>query len=165
MRYFAGIDVSLEASSMCVVDGEGRLVREAKVPSEPEALVAFLDSLGLVFERIGLEAGPLSQWLHAGLGRAGLPVVLIETRHVKAAPGGLCQGDRVGAGRNGSRPRAWPGCYGTRAGRRARRCSRHRDIGAGWFPRPLRPPSHFCYSLVLRTEGCRRAERRSLLRF
>ena len=58
---------------------------EAKVASEPEALVAFLDSLGLVFERIGLEAGPLSQWLHAGLGRAGLPVVLIETRHVKAA--------------------------------------------------------------------------------
>jgi transposase len=85
MRYFAGIDVSLEESSVCVVDAEGRLVREAKVPSEPEALVAFLDSLGLVFERIGLEAGPLSQWLHAGLGRAGLPVVLIETRHVKAA--------------------------------------------------------------------------------
>ena len=85
MRYFAGIDVSLEASSVCVVDGEGRLVREVKVPSEPEALVALFGSLGLVFERIGLEAGPLSQWLHAGLERAGLPGVLIETRHVKAA--------------------------------------------------------------------------------
>ena len=60
-------------------------MREVKVPSEPEALVAFLGNLGLVFERIGLEAGPLSQWLHAGLERAGLPVVLIETRHVKAA--------------------------------------------------------------------------------
>jgi transposase len=85
VRYFAGIDVSLEASSVCVVDGEGRLVREVKVPSEPEALVALFGSLGLVFERIGLEAGPLSQWLHAGLERAGLPGVLIETRHVKAA--------------------------------------------------------------------------------
>ena len=85
VRYFAGIDVSLEESSVCVVDGEGRLVREVKVPSEPEALVAFLRNLKLVFERIGLEAGPLSQWLHAGLERAGLPVVLIETRHVKAA--------------------------------------------------------------------------------
>ena len=53
--------------------------------SEPEALVAFLGSLGLAFARIGLEAGPLSQCLHAGLERAGLPVVLIETRHVKAA--------------------------------------------------------------------------------
>jgi transposase len=47
--------------------------------------VAFLGSLGLVFERLGLEAGPMSQWLHAGLERAGLPVVLIETRHIKAA--------------------------------------------------------------------------------
>jgi transposase len=85
VRYFAGIDVSLEESSVCIVDGEGRVVREVKVPSEPEALVALLGSLGLVFERIGLEAGPLSQWLHAGLERAGLPVVLLETRHVKAA--------------------------------------------------------------------------------
>jgi transposase len=85
VRYFAGIDVSLEESRVCVVDGEGRLVREVKVLSEPEALVALLGNVGLVFERIGLEAGPLSQWLRAGLGRAGLPVVLIETRHVKAA--------------------------------------------------------------------------------
>jgi transposase len=83
VRYFAKIDVSLEESSVCVVDGEGRLVREVKVPSEPEALVALFGSLRLAFERIGLEAGPLSQWLHAGLERAGLPVVLIETRHVK----------------------------------------------------------------------------------
>ena len=74
MGYFAGIDVSLEESSVCVVDGEGRLVREVKVSSEPEALVAFLGNLGLVFERIGLEAGPLSQWLHAGLGEPACPL-------------------------------------------------------------------------------------------
>jgi transposase len=85
VRYFAGIDVSLEESSVGAVEAEGRIMAEAKVASEPEALVAFLGSLGLVFERIGLEAGPLSQWLHAGLERAGLRVVLIETRHVKAA--------------------------------------------------------------------------------
>ena len=85
MRYFAGIDVSLEASSVCVVDGEGRLVREVKVPSEPEALVALLGRLGLAFERIGLEAGPLSQWLYAAMKQAGLAVELLETRHVKAA--------------------------------------------------------------------------------
>ena len=83
MGYFAGIDVSLEESSVCVVDAEGRIMAEAKVASEPEALVVWLRELGLVPERIGLEAGPLSQWLHAGLERAGLPVVLIETRHVK----------------------------------------------------------------------------------
>jgi hypothetical protein len=55
------IDVALEQSSVCVVDGTGRIVREAKVASEPEALVRFLGQLGLVVTRIGLEAGPLSQ--------------------------------------------------------------------------------------------------------
>jgi transposase len=85
MEHYAGIDVSLELSSVCVVDAAGRIVREAKVPSEPEALVRFFDQLGVPVTRIGLEAGPLSQWLHAGLARAGLDVVLLETRHVKAA--------------------------------------------------------------------------------
>ncbi|HEY6797600.1 MAG TPA: transposase, partial [Kineosporiaceae bacterium] len=85
MEHYAGIDVSLERSSVCVVDGTGRIVREAKVASEPEALVAFFGQLGLPLTRVGLEAGPLSQWLHAGLTGAGLEAVLLETRHVKAA--------------------------------------------------------------------------------
>jgi transposase len=85
MEHYAGIDVALELSSVCVVDAAGRIVREAKVPSEPEALVRFFNQLGVVVTRIGLEAGPLSQWLHAGLAQAGLEVVLLETRHVKAA--------------------------------------------------------------------------------
>ncbi len=61
------------------------IVREVKVPSEPEALIAFFKTVGFVVSRIGLEAGPLSQWLHDGLTRAGFEVVLLETRHVKAA--------------------------------------------------------------------------------
>jgi transposase len=85
MEHFAGIDVSLERSSVCVVDATGRIVREAKVASEPEALVAFLGQLGMAVTRVGLEAGPLSQWLHAGLTKAGFEAVLLETRHVKAA--------------------------------------------------------------------------------
>ena len=85
MEHYAGIDVSLELSSVCVVDATGRIVREAKVPSEPEALVGFLGQLGLPLTRVGLEAGPLSQWLHAGLTGAGLEAVLLETRQVKAA--------------------------------------------------------------------------------
>ena len=85
MEHYAGIDVSLEQSSVCVVDGTGRIVREAKVPSEPEALVRFFGQLGVIVTRIGLEAGPLSQWLHAGLRRAGFETVLLETRQVKAA--------------------------------------------------------------------------------
>jgi transposase len=85
MERYAGIDVSLKWSSVCVVDATGKIVRETKVPSEPETLVAFFRQLGLPLTRIGLEAGPLSQWLHAGLTRAGFEVVLLETRQVKAA--------------------------------------------------------------------------------
>src|ERR671910_224289 len=85
MEHFAGIDVSLERSSVCVVDATGRIVREAKVASEPEALVGFFGQLGLPLTRIGLEAGPLSQWLHAGLTGAGFEAVLLETPHRKAA--------------------------------------------------------------------------------
>ena len=85
MEHYAGIDVSLELSSVCVVDTRGKIVKEAKVASEPEALVAFFKALSIAVKRIGLEAGPLSQWLHAGLRQAGFETVLLETRHVKAA--------------------------------------------------------------------------------
>lgn len=85
MAYFAGIDVSLEESSICVVDTDGKIIREVKVASEPEVLAAFFETAGFVVSRIGLEAGPLSQWLHDGLTQAGFEVVLLETRHVKAA--------------------------------------------------------------------------------
>jgi len=85
VEHYAGIDVSLERSGVCVVDATGKIVREAKVASEPEALVVLLRQLGLPLARVGLEAGPLSQWLHAGLAEAGFEAVLLETRHVKAA--------------------------------------------------------------------------------
>ena len=85
MYHYAGIDVSLESSSVCVVDGAGKILREAKVASEPEALIAWFRSLGLTLERVGLEAGPLSQWLYAALREAGFAVELLETRHVRDA--------------------------------------------------------------------------------
>ena len=85
MEHYAGIDVSLESASLCVVDATGRIIREAKVASEPEVLIGWFHSLGLEVTRIGLEAGPLSQWLYAGMREAGLPVELLETRHVRDA--------------------------------------------------------------------------------
>jgi transposase len=85
MDYYAGIDVSLECSSVCIVDGGGKIIREAKVASEPEALISWLRSLGLGLARIGLEAGPLSQWLYAAMKQQGLAVELLETRHVRDA--------------------------------------------------------------------------------
>jgi transposase len=85
MTYYAGIDVSLEYSSVCVVDGAGKIMREQKIASEPEALIAWFRGLGFELERIGLEAGPLSQWLYAAMRAAGLAVELLETRHVRDA--------------------------------------------------------------------------------
>jgi transposase len=85
MEHYAGIDVSLECSSVCVVDGGGKIVRETKVASEPAALIGWLGSLGFGLARIGLEAGPLSQWLYMAMKQAGLAVELLETRHVRDA--------------------------------------------------------------------------------
>lgn len=85
MDHYAGIDVSVEWSSVCIVDGSGKIVREGKVASEPEALIGYFGSLGQALSRIGLEAGPLSQWLYAAMKQAGLAVELLETRHVRDA--------------------------------------------------------------------------------
>jgi transposase len=85
MKYYAGLDVSLESASVCIVDERGLIVREGKVASDPEALIGWLGKLGAKIVLTGLEAGPLSQWLHAGLSQAGLTVELLETRHVRAA--------------------------------------------------------------------------------
>jgi transposase len=83
--YYVGIDVSLEASSICVVDGAGKIIKEAKLSSEPEAFIAWFKALPFSLARIGLEAGPLSQWLYAALKEAGFAVELLETRHVRDA--------------------------------------------------------------------------------
>src|SRR5450631_180262 len=85
MNQYAGIDVLLECSSVCVVAANGKILREARVASEPEALIVWFRSCGFELERIGLEAGPLSQWLVAAMREAGLAVELLETRHVRKA--------------------------------------------------------------------------------
>ena len=84
MDHFAGLDVSVKETSVCIVDDTGRIVREVKVASEPEALLPVLMNPAYHFKRIGLEAGPLSQWLFSALAEAGLPVICVETRHMRA---------------------------------------------------------------------------------
>ena len=84
MDHFAGLDVSVKDTSVCIVDGTGEIVRELKVASEPEALLGVLRNAAYHFKRIGLEAGPLSQWRFSALGEAGLPVICVETRHMRA---------------------------------------------------------------------------------
>ena len=82
MEHFSGLDISVKETSVCIVDDKGRIVRELKVASEPDALLAVLTNHH--FKRIGLEAGPLSQWLFSALAEAGLPVICVETRHMRA---------------------------------------------------------------------------------
>jgi transposase len=83
MDHFAGLDVSVKNTSVCIVDEAGRIVRDVKVASEPEALLSVLTNPACHVKRIGLEAGPLSQWLFSALGEAGLPVICVETRHMR----------------------------------------------------------------------------------
>lgn len=84
MAYYAGLDVSMEATAVCVIDAAGTVVSEAKVASEPEAIAACLASWGGAIAKVGHEAGGLSPWLHTGLEALGVPAVCIETRRMKA---------------------------------------------------------------------------------
>jgi transposase len=84
MDHFAGLDVSVKETSLCSVDDAGRIVREVKIASEPEALLQALNKPCFHLKRIGLEAGPLSPWLFSALAEAGLPVICVETRHMRA---------------------------------------------------------------------------------
>jgi len=85
MNYYAGLDVSLEETAICVVDETGRIVKETRAASAPRALIVALSGLGLPLERIGLEACSLAAWLHDDLCKAGLPAICIETRRANAA--------------------------------------------------------------------------------
>src|SRR6202451_3870454 len=84
MAHFVGLDVSVKETSVCVVDDAGKVILEQKVPTEPADIIALLSSLGVTYGRIGIEAGPLSQWLVDALTTVELPVICVETRHMKA---------------------------------------------------------------------------------
>ena len=85
MQHYVGLDVSVKETSVCIVDKAGKVIREVKVATKPAEILAVLTEKPLAIERIGLEAGPLSQWLYSALAEAGLPVICVETRHMKAA--------------------------------------------------------------------------------
>jgi len=85
MTYYAGLDVSLRSTHICVVNDDGELLAEGKTDSEVADIIAFLDSLDVKISTIGLEAGTLMQYLTYGLQFAGFEVVCMEARQVKAA--------------------------------------------------------------------------------
>ena len=84
MIYYVGLDVSLQETAVCVIDQSGVVASEWKVPTEPDDIITLLTSIGGDYERIGVEAGPLSQWLAPRIAAAGFPVVCVETRHMSA---------------------------------------------------------------------------------
>src|SRR6187200_1124700 len=85
MQHYVGLDLSVKETSVCIIDKARKVIREVKVATKPAAILAVLTEEALAIERIGLEAGPLSQWLYGALAEAGLPVICVETRHMKAA--------------------------------------------------------------------------------
>ena len=85
MERYIGLDVSLEETSICVVDKAGTIVCEGKVMSQPESIAAFVTARAPGAVRIGLEAGPTSTWLWTELHALDLPVICIDARHAKAA--------------------------------------------------------------------------------
>lgn len=99
MKYYAGLDVSMEETSVCVVDESGSFVREGKVPTDPAAIGRFLSGVNVSLERVGLEAGSLTPWLWHELNEAGFAAICIETRHAKAA----MQAQNVKTDRNDAR--------------------------------------------------------------
>lgn len=82
---YAGLNVSLKLTNVCIVDVDGRLVHESRVGSDPELIATELQRIGDSLIRVGFEAGPLSQRMFFGLKEPGLPAVCIEARHAKAA--------------------------------------------------------------------------------
>ena len=85
MEQHVGLDVSLQQTAVCVVDQSGKIIREAMIPSDPEAIATFVEANTTNVARIGLESGPTSTWLWTELNCMGLPVVCIDARHAKAA--------------------------------------------------------------------------------
>lgn len=84
MEHFAGLDVSMEETAVCVVDTEGTVLMRCSVLTDPEAIATVLAPFARTLRRVGHEAGSLSPWLQPGLKALGVPAVCLETRHVRA---------------------------------------------------------------------------------
>ncbi len=85
MKYYAGLDVSLQETAVCIIDQEGNIVHEAMVTTEPLDISKYLSSKEIIYEHIGIEASNLAIWLYKELRKEDFPIVCIETRHAKAA--------------------------------------------------------------------------------
>jgi len=85
MNLYIGLDVSLEETSICVVDSNGKIRKEMKAATDPDTLFAALEPFMERAERVGLEACALSAWLHTELTELGLPMIVVEATHMRSA--------------------------------------------------------------------------------
>lgn len=85
MSLYAGLDISVKTTALCVVNVNGQVLLETMVDSSPDVIAERLREFDQPIERIGLEAGPLSQWIYGGLVDIGLAAICVETRHMHAA--------------------------------------------------------------------------------
>lgn len=83
MRKVVGLDISLQKTAVCVLDRDGQLVWQGKVDSEPGPLIEKLKLWQDEIDLVGLEACPLSEWLHSNLVEAGFKAVCVEVRHAQ----------------------------------------------------------------------------------
>jgi transposase len=84
MEYYAGLDVSMEETHLCVLDRDGTVIREGKTQSTPTAIEAFL-ATGPVCRQVVFETGRMAPMLYHGLTALGVPVVCIESRQAYQA--------------------------------------------------------------------------------
>src|ERR1700722_12716240 len=85
MTEYVGLDVSMEETSVCILDDSGSTVWEGTVDSEPDAIVRMLHRRAPNAAKVGLETGPTSTWLWHELRAAGVAVICVDARHAQAA--------------------------------------------------------------------------------
>lgn len=85
MNAYAGLDVSLTETSGCVVDGDGSVLLERKVASEPDAIAQSLQPHAANLKSVGIEASSLGGWLQRELTARGFEAIVIEARHTHVA--------------------------------------------------------------------------------
>jgi transposase len=85
MTQYAALDVSQEMTAICLVDQDGHVIGEAKLPTCPDAIAAWIGKEASDLARVGLETGPMAVWLWNELHARALPVICLDARHAHAA--------------------------------------------------------------------------------
>jgi transposase len=84
MKYYAGLDVSMKETFLCIVDEKGKKYYETSLSTDPSLIANFIHGLDVPIELAGIESGSLSHWLTEELQRLDVPAQCIDARHIAA---------------------------------------------------------------------------------